>query len=106
MIAGAFPVLSFAQPAVSLSQPEGPPTTSVSVSGSGFDAYTAVDIYFDTTDQALTTTDGSGSFSGIGIRVPTKALLGPHWVSAVERSNHRWQYLCDQFQQRYFVVEI
>ncbi len=52
----------FAQPAVTLSVKAGPPTTNLSVSGSGFPASTAVDIYFDTTDLALTVTNSSGSY--------------------------------------------
>jgi hypothetical protein len=52
----------FAQPAVTLSVKAGPTTTNLSVSGSGFPASTAVDIYFDTTDLALTVTNSSGSY--------------------------------------------
>ena len=70
---------------VKLSPAVGPPTTNLLASGSGFDPYMAVDIYFDTTDLALATTNGTGAFSNIGIQVPASAVPGTHWVSAVER---------------------
>src|SRR5216684_6041575 len=59
--------LCVAQPAVKLSATVGPPTTNLLVSGSGFSAFVAIDIYFDTTDLALVTTDATGAFSQIGI---------------------------------------
>src|SRR5690348_13577841 len=74
-----------AQPTVTLSQSNGPPTTKLLVSGSGYDPYSAVDIYFDTKDLALAVTDGNGAFGKIGITVPGSAKPGGHWVSGVER---------------------
>jgi hypothetical protein len=53
--------LCFAQPAVTLSTKTGPPTTKVSVSGTGFPASTAVEIYFEITEFALAATNASGS---------------------------------------------
>jgi outer membrane protein assembly factor BamB len=76
-----------AAPKVTLTLKSGPPTSNVSVSGSGFSAYAAIDIYFDTTDQALAIANASGAFSNIPIQVPPSALPGTHWVSAVQRSN-------------------
>ncbi|MGA2906050.1 MAG: PQQ-binding-like beta-propeller repeat protein [Candidatus Korobacteraceae bacterium] len=73
----------------------GPPTTSVTVAGSGFDPYAAVDIYFDKTDMALVTTNGSGGFAGgsvqlgTAIQVPASAVPGTHWITAVERHNFK-----------------
>ncbi len=79
--------LCFGQPAVTLSAKTGPPTTNIFVSGSGFAAYAAIDIYFDTTDEALASANGSGAFSKIEIQVPSSALPGTHWVTAVQRLN-------------------
>jgi len=76
----------FGQPTVSLSPTSGPPTRYVLVTGSGFAPNTAVDIYFQTHDEALAITDNSGSFSQIAIRTPASALPGKYWVSAVQRS--------------------
>src|SRR5690349_6004709 len=73
------------QPTITLSVSSGPPTTKLLVSGSGFDPYAAVDIYFDTKDEALAVTDGNGVFGKIGINVPGPAKPGGHWVSGVER---------------------
>ena len=47
---------------ISVSPKSGPPTTKLNVSGSGFSPNSAVDIYFDTTDEILVITDGTGAF--------------------------------------------
>ncbi len=78
-------------PTVIINPTVGPPTTKVLVSGSGFDPYAAVDIYFDLTDLALATTNGAGAFGGgslqggIAVPVPKDAVPGTHWITAVER---------------------
>ncbi len=73
----------------------GPPTTFVSLQGVHFDPVTAIDIYFDSTQLASTTTDKNGAFgngviSATGptftrIQVPSTALPGPHTITAKER---------------------
>jgi len=78
-------IYASAQPALTLSISTGPPTTKLLASGNGYDPYSAVDIYFDTKDEALAVTDGSGSFGQIGITVPGSAKPGGHWVTGVER---------------------
>jgi outer membrane protein assembly factor BamB len=72
-----------------IAPPVGPPSTKISLSGSGFGAQEAVDIYFDTRDEALAATDARGSFSAIKISVPASAALGTHWVTAVGRRTRR-----------------
>jgi outer membrane protein assembly factor BamB len=72
--------------AVSLSAASGPPTSEVLVSGSGYEPYSEVDIYFDTRNEAKAIADGAGSFSQFAIRAPVSALPGEHWVSAVQGS--------------------
>jgi len=72
---------------IKLSANSGPPTTHITVSGSNFPANTAVDIYFDTSDLALASTDGTGAFSKISIQVASTALPGTHAVTGVSRSN-------------------
>ena len=78
----------------------GPPTTTVFVSGNGFDPFAAVDIYFDTTDLAIVRTDVNGAFgttsptpkptiSGVPIVAPKDALPGTHWITAVERDQNK-----------------
>ena len=76
-----------AAPKLTPSPKSGPPTSSISVSGTGFSAYAAIDIYFDTTDETLAFANGSGAFSKIPIPVPASALPGNHYVTAVQRSN-------------------
>jgi outer membrane protein assembly factor BamB len=76
-------------PRVRLSPRSGPPTATVRVSGAGFGAFRAVDIYFDTTDEALASTNGSGAFSGIRVRVPASALPGTHYITVVQRHSGR-----------------
>jgi outer membrane protein assembly factor BamB len=72
-------------PGIVLSPAGGPPTGSVTVSGAGFGAFEAVDLYFDTTDEALASTDGTGSFSGAAVSIPASAVPGAHFVTAVGR---------------------
>ena len=78
----------FSQPAISLSPKEGPPTTSLRVSGSGFAPNAKIDIYFGTHDEAAAMANSKGSFFKIAILAPASALPGSHWVSAVESSGH------------------
>ncbi len=73
----------------------GPPTTFVNLQGVHFDPLTAIDIYFDSTQLASTTTDKNGSFgngviSATGptftrLQVPSTALPGQHTITAKER---------------------
>jgi len=76
----------FGQAAVSLSPKDGPPTTTLHVSGSGFTPYAQIDIYFDSQDQALAVADASGAFTQIAIQAPKSAVPGNHWITAAERS--------------------
>jgi len=80
--------LASAQPVVVLSPKDGPPTTTLRVSGSGFTPYSQIDIYFDSQDQALVVADAAGAFSQIAIQAPKSAVPGNHWVTAAERSGH------------------
>jgi hypothetical protein len=75
-----------AGPALSRSPVASPPTVKVKVSGSGFSAYEAVDVYFDTEDLCLSKTNGSGAFT-CTLQVPREALPGSHWLSAVGRKS-------------------
>jgi outer membrane protein assembly factor BamB len=60
--------------------------TPVSVNGSAFGAYEAVDLYFDLTDEAVVTTDANGNFVASSIfLVPSSAVPGVHWITAVGR---------------------
>lgn len=74
---------------------QGPPTTNVLIQGAGFDPLTAIDVYFDSTKLASTTTDKNGAF-GNGVitatgatftrlQVPANALPGQHTITAQER---------------------
>jgi outer membrane protein assembly factor BamB len=72
-------------PHLKLSPSSGPPTSTVRVSGSGFGAYRAVDIYFGITDKALAATNGHGAFSGIPVKIPASAMPGTHYITAVQR---------------------
>src|SRR5205823_112255 len=73
-----------AAPAVGLKPAAGPPTTTITVSGSGFAASAAIDVYFDTGDLCLVIASGTGVFS-CTIKVAKDVQPQQHWVSAVER---------------------
>jgi outer membrane protein assembly factor BamB len=75
---------SAASPAVKLNLRTGPPTTLVKVKGSGFTPFEAADVYFDTTDMALASSNSAGAFS-INFPVPATAQPGLHYVTAVGR---------------------
>jgi outer membrane protein assembly factor BamB len=61
------------------------PSLQVTVSGSEFGAWELVDIYFDSTDLALGTTNDKGVFSGVLLTVPSTAVPGGHWITASGR---------------------
>jgi outer membrane protein assembly factor BamB len=82
LLAGA----CFGKTTISLSTAIGPPTTKFQVSGSGFAHSVKVDIYFDSADKAVVTTNSSGAFSKVTISVPTMAQPGNHTVKATEHS--------------------
>jgi outer membrane protein assembly factor BamB len=74
---------------IGLSVTSGPPTTPVTVSGSGFAPNEAVDLYIGTSDEALVATDGSGNFQYARLPVPRSSEPGTTWVSAVGRRSGR-----------------
>jgi outer membrane protein assembly factor BamB len=74
-----------AGPAVTVSPGVNPPSTSTNASGTGFGATEAVDLYFDTTDEALVVTNASGAFASKALAVPATALPGIHWITAIGR---------------------
>ena len=73
---------------------QGPPTTDLALQGIGFDPLTSIDLYFDDTALASTTTDNNGAFgNGVitaggaaltRIQVPATALPGEHTITAKE----------------------
>lgn len=79
--ASSFKVL----PGISLSRTVGPPTTALSVSGSGFAANEPVDIYEGSTDVVVAAADSGGTFSAVPIAIPAWAPPGVLWISAVGR---------------------
>jgi hypothetical protein len=74
-------------PGAQLSPASGQPATVLTLSAAGFHAFTAADIYFDTADQALATTNAKGAFS-MRIQVPTVAQPGTHWLTVVARGSN------------------
>jgi outer membrane protein assembly factor BamB len=87
MLAGVSVVsANAAGPALMLGTKSGSPTTTIAVKGSGFLAYEAVDVYFDSTDLALASADGTGAFS-VHLTIPSTAQPGSHYVTAVGRAD-------------------
>lgn len=79
--AGVFTVTS----SLLLSVSVGPPGTVIRVSGAGFAAREAVDLYAGATDLALVTASATGTFSYSDFAIPASAQPGTTWVSAVGR---------------------
>jgi outer membrane protein assembly factor BamB len=88
-VCGLFPGAALAAPSITLSKKTGPPTSKILVSGTGFEPNVGVDIFFDTKDEALVVTDGKGEFHKAEIHAPRSAFPGKHWVTTLERNNHR-----------------
>jgi hypothetical protein len=72
---------------VTLTPTSGPPGAAVTVSGTGFDAGAAVDIFYGTSDVALATSNASGAVS-FKMAIPTGAQPGSGWVTLDERRTH------------------
>jgi eukaryotic-like serine/threonine-protein kinase len=85
-------------PGIVLSSPTGPPTSIVTVSGTGFADAEGVDVFFDITEEALAGVDAAGNFGPISVTVPASATPGTHWISAEGRYSGR-------FVQATFTVE-
>lgn len=75
-----------AAPKVTLRPTAGPPTTKVTVTGTGFPPLSIVDIFFDTTDLLLAATDDTGRFV-TSIKVPKGAIPDKHWITAIARNS-------------------
>jgi len=54
------------------------------VSGQGFSAADTVDVFFDKMDIGSAVTDSSGKLPSRGLQVPTLAVPGTHWVTALD----------------------
>lgn len=78
---------SAATTTATVSPTSGPPATSVTVTGTGFDPDTAIDVFFGTTDLALTTSNASGAVSTT-VTVPASAQPGGNWITLDEESTH------------------
>ena len=74
-----------AAPAITLAPKAGPPTTVLEVSGTGFGANAAVDVYFDTAHLCLAFANGAGAAS-CTITVPKDAQPQAHWLSMLQRN--------------------
>jgi outer membrane protein assembly factor BamB len=74
-------------PTLTLGTSAGPPKSKFAVSGANFGPNELVDLYFDTSDQRLVSTNGAGAFSGAQLTVPGDAQPGQHWVTAAGRSS-------------------
>ncbi len=91
-------VVAAAAASLKLTPGSGPPGTDVTVTGSGFGAHEAVDVYLDTTARQIAVTNASGHFPGVVVTIPGSALPGTHWISAVGRTS-------DVAFQKKFVVQ-
>ena len=73
------------EPDIALTPDHGPPGSATTPEGVGFGKREVVDLYLDTTDEALAATNRIGEFSGVSISVPSSAAPGIHWITAVGR---------------------
>ena len=80
----ALPPLVGAAPAITVGPTIGPPTTALTVKGTGYGTRVAVDIHFDTSRLCLVLANAAGSWS-CRFPVPRDAQPGRHFVTAVQR---------------------
>jgi outer membrane protein assembly factor BamB len=78
---------AWAAPSTTLSPTVGPPSTSVKVTGAGFDPSTSLDVFVDATDVVVATSNASGAVS-ITITMPAGAQPGTHWITLDEGRTH------------------
>ena len=64
------------------------PGANITVTASGMDPYTSMDVYFDTTDVALVASNGSG-IASLTLALPASATPVKHWITFDERSGHK-----------------
>lgn len=62
-----------------------PAARQVTVTGAGFGAHEAVDIYIGDAEAALASTSGTGNFAGIAVPIPAAAAAGTAYLTAVGR---------------------
>ena len=72
---------------ISLSTKSGPPTTDITVNGSGFAATEQVTLDFDATQVGATQTNSNGFFS-CQVQIPASALPGKHVLTATGQTSH------------------
>ncbi len=81
-------VVAAAQPSIMLSAQSAPPSGRVSVKGvRGFRAGEKVELYVDRTDVEWTTAASTGGFPSSTVNIPTDAVPGRHWITAVGRTS-------------------
>ena len=80
-----------AKPAVqiSLSTNVSAPSGTFLVTGTGFANGETVDLFFDSADQGIAKATGAGRFPATGLQVPTRAVPGTHWITAIGRQSGR-----------------
>ena len=86
LVTVAFAAMSSASAAsvVTLAPAAGHPNLPVVVSGTGFGASEAVDVYVDTTDTLLLVSSSTGALGG-SVTIPAAAQPGKHYVTAIGR---------------------
>lgn len=73
---------------ISISPSSAPPLATAEVKGSGFDPYSASDVFFETTDLLLAVADGVGNID-VKFQIPSWAQPGAQYVTVEERGSNR-----------------
>lgn len=74
-------------PSLVLSKSSGPPTTTITISATGFEADETIDLAFDGTELETVEAGATGGFAGARLRVPASAKPRMHTISAVGRTS-------------------
>src|SRR5436309_1559895 len=73
-------------PRITLSQPSGPPTASVKISGKNYNVGEAIHVNFDTALLSVTVADSNGIFT-LKIAIPIAASPGMHQIQATGQTS-------------------
>jgi virginiamycin B lyase len=75
-------IAATANPAIAVTPSFGPPGSTVSVSGSGFQPSELVQIAFDGVDATTVVAGSQGTFANVSVQVPAGAEVGTAWITA------------------------
>jgi phospholipase C/outer membrane protein assembly factor BamB len=82
-------IASVRAPSLTADQATAPPAGAVKVSGTGFAAGEQIELFLDSVDVERARASTAGALPATSIRLPTFAVAGAHWVTAIGQTSQR-----------------